>query len=458
MSATASFEPSTATDITETLARYSSGALARPLPAFVAERARLHVLDTLAAMISGTRLDAGRAAIRFASSLGTGPASVPGTMLSLLPSDAALVNGMTAHADETDDTHAESLTHPGSVVVPAALAAAEHVAASGSAFVRAVALGYDVCCRMGRALGSYEFFKRGFDTHAFGGIFGAAAAAGALFRFDTRQMRHCFSYAAQQASGCARWVRDSAHIEKAFDFAGMPAQNGVRAAQMVAAGLSGVDDVFDGEPNFVRTFNPEGDPATLVRGLGRAFDISITSIKKWCVATPAQAPLDGLYKIMHEQRLPSEAIAEVQAEISVLGARVVTGRDMPNVDVAHLLAVMLVDRTLTFAASHDVARMADAAVRAAATRVRILPSKDIEQRAREAIVTVTTTDGRRFSEHVRDVRGTPRNAMDVHEVCAKARDLIEPVLGEARSTELIQTILSIDVLGDVRAIGVLTRL
>jgi hypothetical protein len=82
----------------------------------------------------------------------------------------------------------------------------------------------------------------------------------------------------------------------------------------------------------------------------------------------------------------------------------------------------------------------------------------MEQRAREAIVTVLTTDGRRFSEHVRDVRGTPRNAMDLGEVSAKARDLIEPILGEARSAELIQTISSIDVLGDVRAIGALTRL
>lgn len=458
MSATASSEPDTATDITETLARYASGALSRALPAFVAERARYHLLDTLAAMISGTRLDAGRAAIRFANGVGNGRCSVPGTTLSLSPSDAALVNGMTAHADETDDTHAESLTHPGSVVVPAALAAAEHMGASGMALLRAVTLGYDICCRMGRALGSYEFFKRGFDPHAFGGIFGAATASGALLRLDTRQMRHCLSYAAQQASGVTSWVRDTAHVEKAFDFAGMPAQNGVRAALLVASGLSGVDDVFDGEPNFVRTFNPDGDPTTLVRGLGRAFDVGITSIKKWCVATPAQAPLDALHKIMQEQSISLETIADVCAELPSLGARVVTGRDMPNVDVAHLLSVMLVDGTLTFASSHDIARMSDPAVRAAATRVRIVASKDMEPKAREAIVTVLTTDGRRFREHVREVRGTPRNAMDELEITAKARDLIEPVLGEPRTAQLIQTVLSIDVLGDVRAIGALTRL
>src|SRR4029450_12355033 len=121
------------------------------------------------------------------------------------------------------------------------------------------------------------------------------------------------------------------------------------------------------------------------------FDIGITSIKKWCVATPAQAALDGLYKIMREQQLSLGMITAVTAEIPALGARVVTGRDMPNVDVAHLLAVMLVDGTLTFATSHDAARMVDAAVRAAAGRIRIAPSKDMEQKGREAIVTVLTT-------------------------------------------------------------------
>ena len=457
MSPTAAPRPGTATDVTGTLARYACGALDRPLPASAAERARLHLLDTLASMISGTRLDAGRAAIRFADSLGSGNASVPGTALRLRPADAALVNGMTAHADETDDTHAESLTHPGSVVVPAAFAVAEHVGASGESLLRAVALGYDFCCRMGRALGSYDFFRRGFDPHSFGGIFGAAAAAGALLRLDEEQMRYCLSYAAQQASGITSWVRDAAHVEKAFDFAGMPAHNGVGAALMAASGMTGVADVFDGEPGFLGTYNPEGDPAVLVRGLGQEFDVAITTIKKWCVATPAQASLDGLYKIMREQDLSLDTIAEVIAEIPAYGARVVTGRTMPNVDVLHLLSVMLVDGKLTFASSHDIARMADPAVRMAAKRVRIVPSQEMEQNAREAFVTVVTTDGRRFREHVRHVRGTPMNPMEEAEVTAKARDLIEPVLGAARTGRLIELVLAVESLKDVRDISAWVR-
>lgn len=438
--------------LTGTLARYASEALVRPLPAEVAERARLHLLDTLAAMISGTRLDGGRAALAFAATLGTGAASVPGTALRLRASDAALVNGMAAHADETDDTHAESLTHPGSVVVPAALAVAEEAGAGGEALLRAVALGYDLCCRMGRALGSYDFFARGFDPHSFGGVFGAAASAGALLGFDERRMRHCLSYAAQQASGVVTWVRDSAHVEKAFDFAGMPAHNGVLAARMVAAGLTGVDDVFDGAPSFLAAFNPDHDSDLLVADLGERFDIAATSIKKWCVATPAQASLDGLYAIMQRERLDLASVARVSTEISAFSATVVTDRDMPNLDIVHLLSVMLVDGALGFASSHDVPRMADPAVRAAAGKIRILPSEDMPQKAREAIVTVETVDGRCFREHVRHVRGTPSNPMERDEVTAKALDLITPVLGARRAPDAIAAILAIETMENVTAL------
>ena len=114
-------------------------------------------------------------------------------------------------------------------MIPAALAVAEHVGASGQSLLRAIALGYDLCCRMALALGSYGFFEKGFDTHAFGGVFGAAGAAGGLLGFDERRFRYLLSYAAQQSAGITTWRRDPDHIEKAFDFAGMPARNGMRA-------------------------------------------------------------------------------------------------------------------------------------------------------------------------------------------------------------------------------------
>ena len=114
---------------------------------------------------------------------------------------AALANGMLGHADETDDSHAPSLSHPGCAVVPAALAMAEREGANGTAFLRAVALGYDVGCRLSLALHPYDFRTVGHSTHSFGPMFGAAAAAGALAGVNADQARWLLSYTAQQCSG-----------------------------------------------------------------------------------------------------------------------------------------------------------------------------------------------------------------------------------------------------------------
>src|SRR3954463_14490944 len=152
---------------TRLLSDYIAGALARPSPDAVAEKARQHVLDTLAAMVSGSRLSPGLMAIGYAASLGGVPeASVVGASLRTSVVSAALANGMLAHADETDDSHAPSRTHPGCAVIPAALAIAERVHATGEQFLRAVVLGYDVTARMNYALGPEAFAATSRSTHS----------------------------------------------------------------------------------------------------------------------------------------------------------------------------------------------------------------------------------------------------------------------------------------------------
>ena len=212
---------------TRALAGYIGQAPKLRLPALVAEKARHHILDTMAAMVSGARLAPGRAAIAYVRRLGGMPqASVAGSKIVTSCVNAALANGMLAHADETDDSHAPSRNHPGCAVVPAALAAAEPKHASGEQFLRAVVLGYDVAARLNYALGADAFAFAGRMTHSFGGTFGAGAAAAALLGLDALQAQHLLSYCAQQASGVGSSVRDADHIEKAFDFGGMPARNG----------------------------------------------------------------------------------------------------------------------------------------------------------------------------------------------------------------------------------------
>ena len=200
----------------------------RELPPQVVQDAKHRILDTFAAMVSGAELPPGLAAIRYVRSQGgTLEASVLTTNLRTTAVNAALANGMFAHADETDDFEPVTKAHPGSAVVPAALAMAEKERRSGTEFLRAVVLGYDVCCRFLMALGpdhvqGHAPQRRRHQRHV-----RCDGAAASLARLDERGMRFALSYGAQQVSGLWSWTRDEDHIEKAFDFAGMGARNGV---------------------------------------------------------------------------------------------------------------------------------------------------------------------------------------------------------------------------------------
>src|SRR6201990_3378475 len=177
--------------IMNTLSAFMSAAQSRPLPEDVAEQAKYHLLDTLAAIVSGSELPPGQAAQRYIREhSGTGPTTVIATSLTAPPIDAALANGMMAHADETDDSHNESRSHPGCAVVPAALAAGEAYGIDGNALLRAVTLGYDVGPRVVMAMGGAAFsYDSSLSTHSIAGTFGAAAAASSAAGLDARQLR-----------------------------------------------------------------------------------------------------------------------------------------------------------------------------------------------------------------------------------------------------------------------------
>src|SRR5205807_4015533 len=213
------------------LSAYIASALRRSLPPANIQKTTHHILSTIAAMFSGTRLAPGIKAIAYVKTLGgVKEACVIGSNIITTAVNAALANGMLAHADETDDSHAPSLTHPGCGIVPAALAMAERERRNGAALLRAVALGYDVGCRLTQSLDAYQFREDGHSTHSFGPMFVAAAAAGALAVLRVRLVGHLLSFTAQQASGISCWMRDGEHVEKAFDFGGMPARNEIGRA------------------------------------------------------------------------------------------------------------------------------------------------------------------------------------------------------------------------------------
>ena len=448
------------------LAQYIARAAKKPLPKPIVEKTKHHVVDTLAAMVSGSRLPPGRAAISYIKTRGgTAEAGVTGSRVVTSAENAALANGMLAHADETDDSHAPSLCHPGCAIVPAALAMAEKEKRDGTAFLRAVALGYDVGTRLNLALHAYDFREAGHSTHSFGPMFGAAAAAGSLAGLQYDEVRHLLSYTSQQCSGVSCWMRDEEHIEKAFDFGGMPARNGVAAATMVAHGFTAVEDVFAGERNFFvacdesRRIGKAPEPERLTRDLGNTFEIVNTNIKRWSVGSPIQAPLDSLIELIRTEQIRAEDVEHVVVRVAKQGANTTNNRNMPDICMQHMCAVMLIDGIVTFESAHDEKRMHDKRVQALRTRIELVGDEALTRVApsRQGIVEIRLKDGRQLRHHTKAVRGTAESPMTRAEVDEKAFHLLAPVLGAKRARALCDAVWTLEEVSNMRTLRPLLR-
>ena len=448
------------------VATYIARASRKALPKPVLEKTKHHVLDTIAAMVSGSRLPPGRAAISFIKTRGgTAEACVIGSRIVTSAENAALANGMLGHADETDDSHAPSLSHPGCAIVPAALAMAEKERRDGMSFLRAVALGYDIGARLNLSLHPYAFREAGHSTHSFGPMFGSAAAAGALAGLQYDQVRHLLSYTAQQCSGISCWMRDEEHIEKAFDFGGMPARNGVAAAVMVAHGFSAVEDVFSGERNFFVAYDERHrvgrppEPERLARELGATYEIMNTNIKRWSVGSPIQAPLDSLIDLIRTHKIQARDVEHVTVRVARQGANTTDNRNMPDICMQHMCAIMLIDGIVTFESAHDEKRMKDKRVLAVRSRIELVGDEALTRvmPSRQGIVELRMKDGRTLAHHTKAVRGTAENPMTRAEVDEKAYHLLAPILGKGRARGLCDAVWNLEKRSDMRSLRPLLR-
>ena len=443
-------------DVTARLARYMVAARDRPLPSEVVQAAKHRILDTFGAIVSGAQLKPGEMAIRYVQTLGgTSEASVPATLVRTSAINAALAAGMFAHADETDDFEPITKAHPGCAVVPAAMAVAERDNRSGEELLRGVTLGYDLCCRFLMALGPDHVRSTHRSAEGLSSTFGAVGGAASLARLDEMGMRYALSYAAQQVSGIWSWERDTEHIEKAFDFAGMGARNGVTAALMAQAGFTGVPDVLDGEHNALQALSREPRPEEMVAGLGSRFFITETAIKVFSVGYPIQAALDAFLVLRRQHALTLDNVERIVARLPEDGARIVDDRAMPDVNLQYVLACALIDGTLSFEASHSYERMRDPRVLAAKKRVELVADRTLMDPTapRSGRVDVTLRDGRTVSHFTRHAPGTKENPLDTAGVVAKARNLMLPVIGASRTNEVIDRINALEQLRSVRELA-----
>lgn len=228
---------------------------------------------------------------------------------------------------------------------------------------------------------------------------------------------------------------------------------GVTSALLVQVGWNGVEDILSGRDNFLLAFAPKTDPTLMIHQLGERYEVVGTNIKRWTVATPIQEPLDALEAILKRQPIDPAQVQQVLVR-SAPGS-VVDDSDPPDINMQFSVALMLIDKTVTFRSVHSKARMQDPAILRLRAKVKLEAPAGGEGQgagrgARLPLIEITLANGTKVTQEGGPVLGTIRNRMTEAQVIAKCRDLMDPVLGAAKCTRLIESVMALKKMKDVR--------
>lgn len=448
---------------TERLARFVHDLDARALDATVREHATLCVLDALGIALAGMSEPCARAALSVARA-GAGPAEatvvVHGDQLGA-PA-AALVNGAAGFAHNFTDTTLTCILHAGPVVVPAALAAGEAAAASGAEVLAAVVAGYEVMTRVGNAINAgaarMAHQKKGFHPTATCGVFGATAAAARLFRLTVDQTVQALGVAGSLAGGLSISLRDGSDVWRAHP--GFAAQNGLLAARLAAAGLTGPAGVLDDPRGFCAAFTDgRFDAGALTRDLGARMLILDSAFKLHNVAHVWALPLDALGVMRRKHGFTHADVAEVIVTFPETWTTIMDERSrdpdwaprtysQATNDMRYCVAVGLRDGRV-HVEQFDDAHLADPEIRDLARRMTQRPEPSLNHLwettdKAPTDVEVVLRSGARHRMHVDYPRGAPQNPATRAELEAKFDAVAAPALPAPARTRVVELVRKLD--------------
>src|SRR5258708_1821716 len=306
-----SSQPSLLPNATRDLARFAVETRSSEIPVDVIERVKLSFLDGIGVCLHGSTLPWTRKVFEIVQEEGgKNVASLWGSGHRTSLTNAVLVNSTAGHAFEMDDIHKESIVHPNSLAVPAALALAEvDPSLSGSDIVTALTLGYEVGLRIGNAA-TTSLFLNGFHPQGITGAFVAAATAGRLMRLDASQMQHALGIAGSLGSGLMA-AQEGAMVKRLH--AGRAAQSGMLAVLLAKRGFTGISDIVEASyGGFLSSLSRTPNVARLMDGLGTDWEAGKVGFKMYPNVTSIHAALDGLRAILIEDRVPAAQIDEVR--------------------------------------------------------------------------------------------------------------------------------------------------
>ena len=420
----------------------------RDLPADVVAQAKLYLLDTIGAMLAAAapRYPASRIMMRFVRELGgTRESTLVGQGARASCVDAALANGTLAYYCDIEPLHVGAILHALAVVVPTSLAVAEREESDGRRFLASVVLGVEVATRVSYAFDPVALYDRGFHPSAVAGVFGAAAAAGYLFRLSPERQAVALGLAMQQASGLLAWANDPTEHSRPLN-PGLAARNGTTAACLARLGFGGPPTPFEGKYDAFTAFSGSANPDALADGWGERFHLRDYAYKLYASCAFTHPGLDALLGLARDESLAAAQVERIVLRFPKSGAHMIDDNPLKSHCAQYILPVGLVfGRVIMDDILFDRTRHPEVArLRRGMTLVHD-PELDASYPARyTSIVELYLSDGRTLTRRVEHARGTRENPLTADEVRDKYARLTAPVVPRARSEAIRAAVDGID--------------
>lgn len=442
-----------ANSLTKSLAAFIAGRHTQ-FPGEVTDKIKIHILDTLGCQVAFASLSWSREVLKYACPTGqSGPATIARFGLKAPVVRAAFANASFAHGFEMDDTEMRTASHPGVVVVPAALASGQAQRSTGQEFLRAVTVGYEVMIRVG--LGSAGMMKRGFHTTAVTGPFGAAAAAAAIARLGPEMTAHGLGIAASRAAGITEYSTAGGSVKRVH--AGFAAQSGLEAIELAQAGITAPVHALEGRRGLFAAVSDISDSQLVIDALGEQFELMTTGFKPYCCCAGQHAVLDAVAQMQSTLGpFSPSAVKKIRVlqnarEADVVG-RIVEPQDIAGAQFSAAFGIAL--RLETGGNGFDdyvSASLDDERLLSIARKVVYERTDAASALAGNgpAEVTLEFHDGSSAFARVDFARGTVQCPMTRSEVAAKFHELADGVLGSQRAGEVEDMVMNLEKVRDI---------
>lgn len=438
-------------DVTRRLAGYIVDAKPADLPPAVRKEATRTLLNWVGCAVGGSRHETVDIAIgALAPFSGPAQAGVLGRGERLDVLHAALMNGISSHIFDYDDTHLKTVIHPAGPVMAAILALAEYRPTTGEDFLNALVLGIETECRIGNSVYP-NHYDIGWHITGSTGVFGAAAASGKLLGLDHQQMTWALGLAATQPVGLREMFGT---MTKSFH-PGRAAQNGLTAAFLASRNYTSSDQAIEAKRGWANTLSTAHNYAEITERLGQTYEVSLNTYKPFACGIVTHPTIDACIQLRNEQHLSAEQIERIELKVHPLVLEL-TGKTAPQTglegkfSVYHTAAIAIVE------GAAGERQFSDRAVRdpqVVALRERVVATIDPSIKEEQVRVLITLKDGRQLEKYIEHAIGSVQRPMSDAQLEAKFSDLADGILAPDRIRRLMDVCWTIETQPDAALIA-----